>query len=106
MSLSARIVSRAIWTMFEEFPGMVGVEHVSRRAWASATFVGERHRLRLSFAGPAAEAAADRFIADLDDHEFDLGDHFVADIAIVVDRRDGEAVELLAEILVMDENRR
>ncbi len=104
MSLSTRIVSRTIWMKFDKFPGMVGVEHLSRRDWASATFVGERHRLRISLAGPAADAAADGFIARLDDHEFDLDAQFVADIAIVADRRDGEVVELLVEILLLDEN--
>lgn len=101
MSLSARILSRAIWMKFDKFPGMVGVEHLSRRDWASATFVGERHRLRLSLAGPAAAAAADAFIAGLDDHEFDLGNHFVASVALVGDRREDGSVELLIELLVI-----
>ena len=101
MSLSARRLAQAIWAKFENFPGLVGVEHLSRRDWASATFTGARHGLRITLAGPEADTAADRFIAGLDDHEFDLDRHFVASLALAGDRREGEAVELRVELLVV-----
>lgn len=105
MSLSARALSRAMRAECETFPGMapgmVGVEHVSRRDWASATFAGELHRLRLSLAGPESAAAADGFIAGLDDREFDLRGHFVASVALAGERRRDAAVELLVDLLVI-----
>ncbi len=101
MSATARALAHAIRTKFENFPGMVGVEPLSRRDWASATFLGERHRLRISLAGAGAEMAADRFIAGLNDDEFDLGAHFVASAALASDRREVAAVELVIELLVI-----
>ncbi len=101
MSLSARRLAQAIWAKFGDFPGLVGVEHLSRRDWASATFTGARHGLRITLAGPEADAAADRFIAGLDHHDFDLRGHFVASIALAGDRRGNDAVELSVELLVI-----
>ncbi len=101
MSLSVKALAKAIWVKFETFPGMVEIAHLSRRDWASATFVGERHELRITLDGPGAATTADGFIAGLDDHEFDLHGHFIASAALAGDRRQGDTVELLIELLVI-----
>jgi hypothetical protein len=101
MRLPVRLLAQAIRAKFEKHAAMVGVEHLSQCDWASATFVGERHRLCISLAGPTAEAVADGFIAGLDDHEFDLAGHVVASIALAGDRRENGAAELLVELLVV-----
>lgn len=54
----------------------------TERAWASITFAGARHRLALLFAGEAAVAAGEAFIAALPDHEFAIPGQLVADAAI------------------------
>jgi len=51
--------------------------------WASITFAGTRHRIVLEFAGEAAVAAGECFIAFLPEHEFTLPGHLVADAAVV-----------------------
>ncbi len=55
----------------------------SERPWASATFSGSRHALILTFEGVAAVAAAEKFIADLPDHEFTIPGQLVADAAVI-----------------------
>ncbi|MFC3174692.1 hypothetical protein ACFOD9_10545 [Novosphingobium bradum] len=52
------------------------------RPWASVTFSGARHTLALAFAGADAIAAAERVIAELADHEFDIPGHIVADAQV------------------------
>ncbi len=52
------------------------------RNWASATFSGVRHTIVLSFTGNVAVAASERFIAALDEHEFDIPGHLVADASV------------------------
>lgn len=56
--------------------------------WQSLTFSGERHEIALRIPGPGAAAIGRRLVDGLADHEFDLGGHVVADIAII-----GEPVE-------------
>ena len=51
--------------------------------WASATFSGSRHRVRLCFTGNEAVAAAEHFIEAIPDHEFTLPGQLVADAAVI-----------------------
>jgi hypothetical protein len=55
----------------------------SERPWASITFSGTRHVIALRFAGLAAIAAGEAFIAALPEHEFTLPRQIVADAAVV-----------------------
>jgi hypothetical protein len=48
--------------------------------WQSLTFTGERHRMLLHLVGPDAEMACARLTAGLEDAEFSLPGHLVADI--------------------------
>jgi hypothetical protein len=50
--------------------------------WQSLTFVGERHRFNMRLTGPEAKAGADRLCRGLDDAEFSLAGHLVADIGV------------------------
>ena len=50
--------------------------------WQSATFSGMRHCLALEFTGDAAIERGRHIAAMLPDHEFDLRQHIVVDIAV------------------------
>lgn len=52
--------------------------------WHSLTFAGERHHAGLVFSGPGAAARVDKWIAGLEEADFDLGPSaFLAEIALV-----------------------
>ena len=77
------------------------------RAWASITFSGARHTVVLRFAGDAAVAAGERFIAALPDHEFAIPRRLVADAAIVAVRHallPEPSLEVECEVLLLDED--
>jgi len=48
--------------------------------WQSLTFAGEQHRLLLRLVGPDAGVAGSRLLDGLEDAEFALPGHLVADI--------------------------
>jgi hypothetical protein len=50
--------------------------------WQSLTFIGERHHIQLRIPGPDADAIVRRMTADLDNVEFGLRGHVVADIIL------------------------
>lgn len=58
------------------------VERATSRPWASALFQGRRHVVMLMIAGDDAEARVCRFTQGIEDAEWDLKGHFVADITI------------------------
>lgn len=60
----------------------VVAESISSESWASITFSGERHRLRLGVAGPHAEAAVEALIAGLPEFEPDMPGQLLVDIAL------------------------
>ena len=72
--------------------------------WQSLTFVGERHRIHFRIPGPAADAIVRRMTAGLEDVEFAIPGHVVADIVLAAPtRRDGDgsiSVELEALTIV------
>lgn len=81
--------------------------HHSEKAWASVTFSGARHAVRLHFAGNAAMDAADDFIAALPDHEFTIPGWLAADATIVsVDQQalPEPKVTVEAEVLLLEES--
>lgn len=74
--------------------------------WASVTFCGQRHALRLHFTGSEAVAAGEALIAVLPDHEFAIPGKIVADAAITqVCHRTlpNESLELALEFLLLDD---
>jgi len=81
---------------------------VSRQeaAWASITFTGKRHTLRVVFDGPLAAEAGERMIAALPDHEFTIPGQLVADATVrEVDHRllPDERLEVAIDVLMLDE---
>lgn len=69
------------------------------RAWASAMFSGARHRLRLAMATEVAE----RFLDGIEDAEFDLGAHLLADITGARAGTDGAEVIVEIEALTIED---
>ena len=72
---------------FVNFTGEIDVRELESRSWASVTFSGARHRLKLTLSGPEAPVVADSFLSNLSEAEFALRGHVLADIALVSDRR-------------------
>lgn len=88
---------------FVHFAGVVVVEASISQPWASATFSGARHLLTLCLDGPGARAAAAAFLAGIEEREFALKGHILADIAAVDLREDGEnLVRLTLEALTVE----
>ena len=50
--------------------------------WHSLTLAGERHLVTLRIPGPEAERLVDRFILGIEDAEFAIPGHILADIAV------------------------
>lgn len=75
-------------------------------AWASITFSGKRHTLRLAFDGALAAEAGERLIAALPDHEFAIPGQLVADATVrEVDHRllPEERLEVTLEVLMLED---
>jgi len=103
MTSAAKEVQQALCVHFVHFAGRIAVEEIVSRRWASVTFAGERHVVRLLLEGSGAAAAVDAFLKGLDESEFDLPRHIVADVAPVLDERQGEdLVRLTLEALTVE----
>lgn len=103
---AATALLRALGARFAGFEGTFRIEEVSSRCWASVTFSGARHRIRFSLAGANAGAAADAFVEALEETEFDLRGHILADIALIGEERDpaGERAQLTIEGLTVEDD--
>jgi hypothetical protein len=55
--------------------------------WQSLTFAGERHRFQLRVTGADAEIVATRMTDKIEDADFNLSGHIVADVAVAAARR-------------------
>lgn len=95
---------RALCGKFDKF----AVEEVTSRDWASGTFVGTRHKLTFRSEGNEAGTAADAFLIDLAEAEFDLRGHILADITLVSQMRtsgpDGPPVRISLEALTVEDS--
>jgi len=58
------------------------LSEVQSTDWQSLTFIGERHHVHLRIPGPGADAIVGRLTADLEDVEFAIPGHVVADIVL------------------------
>ncbi|MEZ5656145.1 MAG: hypothetical protein R3E04_09705 [Sphingobium sp.] len=54
----------------------------SAKPWASATFLGARHRIVLKIEGEDPVDKAETFASDLPDAEFSIAGHIVADACV------------------------
>ena len=70
------------------------------RDWSSATFTGERHRLRIELAD---DAATSRWLAGLPEAELTVRGRLVADVAVTETRRDAGRVHAVVEALTIAE---
>jgi len=78
------------------------VERIASTPWASITFTGMRHTLRLRFDGADAGARARAMTAGLGYAEFDLGRYTLVDVA-VAEREDHDGcARLTLEALVIE----
>jgi len=50
--------------------------------WQSVTFIGERHQFHLRVPGPGAEAVVQRIVAGIEDADFRIPGHILADILV------------------------
>jgi hypothetical protein len=97
-------LKRALRVNFVSFGAAVTFEALASRPWASITFAGERHKLVLCLPGPGAQAAVDAFLDALEDREFALRGHVVADIAATdVQREEDGQVRLTLEALTVED---
>ncbi len=80
---------------------VIAVRSIASRPWASATFVGTSHCVKIE-ARPGE--SFDRWVADLPDREWTLRGHLVADV--VVDRvtKDAAVATLLMSVLTIEDN--
>lgn len=87
------------------FTGAVTVDSLTARPWASITFSGARHRLRISFAGPGAVGAAADVLQRLEALEVAIPGLLLADLALLAESRsdDGRRAWLDLEALTIDE---
>jgi hypothetical protein len=101
---AAEALARALRGHFPDFSGMLEIEEIASRRWASITFTGARHRFGLRLSGPGARTAADAFLDGLGEREFALNGHIVADIALKGDvAEEGEdVVRLTLEALTVE----
>jgi hypothetical protein len=96
----------AIRGNFDNFGGAFAIEELVSTPWASVTFSGARHRVTFTLEGEGAAGAADAFLARMDEAEFDLGGHILADIAWAGEERDddGRRVRLTLEALTVKDD--
>jgi len=98
-------LKRALRLNFVNLGAAVTFESLTSRPWASITFAGERHRILLCLPGPGAQAAVDAFLEGLEDREFALRGHVVADIEATCIQRDGDGqIRLTLEALTIEDS--
>lgn len=102
MIAAGEALRRALCVNFVNLGQPVSIDPPVSRAWASITFTGERHAVRLRLEGAGAGRAADAFLDGLAEREFDLRGHILIDIACVGDARDAEGVTLELEALTVE----
>jgi hypothetical protein len=72
--------------------------------WQSLTFLGERHRLQLRIDGTDAADIASRIATGIEEAEFAIGGHIVADISATGEKdSQSESVTLRIEALTIEE---
>jgi hypothetical protein len=95
----------AVGATFGNIHGRVQADLIGSREWASVTFAGARHHVRLGFRGVGAVGAAADFLLALPELELTMPGHLVADVALLAEeRRDGGAHAVLdLEVLTIED---
>ncbi len=81
-------------------------ESHAEKAWASITFAGTRHSVRMVFKGSDSIAAGEQFITELPEHEFAIAGHLVADATIVSVQHNllsGPKLTIECEVLLLED---
>lgn len=73
---------RLLAQLLERVGEPASIERATSRPWASALFQGRRHVIALRICGPDAKDRRAKFTMGLEDAEWMLPRHFVADIII------------------------
>lgn len=94
LSAAARQLLRALTARSGLDADRISVGRFHSVDWQSLTFVGERHEITLKLGGPDVALAMARLRRGLDDAEWPMSGHVVADILIVAERAsaDGSVV--------------
>jgi hypothetical protein len=73
--------------------------------WQSLTFIGEQHKIRLRIPGPGADELAAILVNGLEDSEFSIPGHVVADVALAGDpeRQPDGSLTMVIEALTVEE---
>lgn len=87
MSPAAAAIVRALMSRAGADRDRILLTDVESVDWQSLTFIGERHRVIMRVTGPRAQDVTDRLTAGIDEAEFHVPGHIVADVVLV-----GEAV--------------
>ncbi len=90
MSAAASGVLRALIARAAVPRDRILLTQVQSTDWQSLTFVGERHEFDLRITAPDAAAAIGRLCSGLEDAEFTIAGHTVADIAMVGEPRSSQ----------------
>ena len=105
MSRAASGLLRALLARTGERSDRILLTEIQSVDWRSLTFTGETHVITLRIPGPNAATTVDRLTLGLEDLEFSIPGHLVADIAVASApsrARDG-SVTLAIEALTIAE---
>ncbi|WP_394652491.1 hypothetical protein [uncultured Sphingomonas sp.] len=75
------------------------IDAMASTRWASATFVGARHRLELVVAGDGAEL----WLEELAEADLPIPGHLVADVAMIHQRHSAAGSTATAEMLTVED---
>lgn len=76
---------------------------IASTPWASGTFSGSRHRLEMRINGLKADELARRFADGLEERDFPLSGHILADIDLVEIEIGVDQVRIVIEALTVEE---
>ena len=95
MSTAARSLLRALIARSGADENRILLTEWTSIDWQSLTFIGERHEARMRICGPDADAILAKVIADLDDADFKIPGHVLADIAVTENESDSDGSRML-----------
>lgn len=94
---------RLLSQLIERAGTPAAIERAVSRPWASALFQGRRHAIRLRLSGADAADRRIHFATGLEDAEWILPRHFVADICIDASGSDGDGEWLELSALTIED---
>ncbi|HKY80216.1 MAG TPA: hypothetical protein VJM09_01940 [Sphingobium sp.] len=94
---------RLLAQLLDRAGGPATVERATSRPWASALFQGRRHVIILRLTGADAAERRDRFMLGLEEAEWTLPRHFVADITVDESRSAAEEEWLKLSALTIED---